>query len=285
MVRFGPAGADEEFAQLGLNSIMQVPDYLAKRGLDAFEYSFSHGYRMSTQTAEMAGALFKEKDITLSLHAPYYINFANPDPVMFDKSVGYITTGIKFMRAFGNCDHFCFHSGSCLNQKREDALALVKSRFIECFSRLKDEGALDGLYICPEAMGKPAQIGTYSEVIDLCTVCDRLVPTFDFGHINAITQGGMKTKDDFMRVFELCIEKLGFERTNNCHIHFSKIEYGAKGEIRHLNFEDEKFGPHFEPMIDAIITLGINPRVICESSGMQSRDAATMKNYFYSVKR
>ena len=74
---------------------------------------------------------------------------------------------------------------------------------------------------------------------------------------------------------------LGFERTNNCHIHFSKIQYGDKGEIRHLNFDDTIYGPDFEPMIDALIDLKLdNPRVICESRGMQPKDALTMKKYY-----
>ena len=64
------------------------------------------------------------------------------------------------------------------------------------------------------------------------------MPTFDFGHINCITKGGLTCKENYLEIFKYCIEKLGFERTKNCHIHFSKIEYGEKGEIRHLNYDD-----------------------------------------------
>lgn len=285
MVRFGPSGGGTEFVEAGLSSIMQVPDFVKAKGLNAFEYSFGHGYQMKTELAERVGKLFKEKNIMLSLHAPYYINFANPAEEMYQKSVGYIKTGLRFMRAFGYCDHFVFHSGSCGSLKREEAIKLITQRFHETFDAFEEDNTLDGLFICPETMGKPMQIGTHEEVIDLCTINPHLVPTFDFGHINALTQGSLKSKEDYLRILELCIEKLGFERTKNCHIHFSKIEYGAKGEIRHLDFDDTVYGPDFEPMLEAIHDLKLEPRIISESRDQQPRDALIMKKYFESLNK
>ena len=46
---------------------------------------------------------------------------------------------------------------------------------------------------------------------------------------------------------------LGEEKTKNTHIHFSKIMYGAKGEIKHLTFADDVYGPEFEPLAEIII--------------------------------
>lgn len=285
MIRFGPASAGDEFIEEGFSSLLQMPKWVKERGLNAFEYSFGHGYQMKSDLAEEAGKLFKEYDIKVSIHAPYYINFAKPDPVMYEKSVGYIKTGIKFLRAFEYADHLVFHSGSCGKMDRGEAIQLVTNRFLETFEILENEGALDGLYICPEAMGKPLQIGTYKEVIDLCMTNSHLVPTFDFGHINALTHGSLKGKEDYRKIFDYCIEKLGFERTSNCHIHFSKVEYGEKGEIRHLTFEDNTFGPDYEPMLETILDLGLEPRIICESRGTQPRDALVMKKYYEKIKR
>ena len=70
---------------------------------------------------------------------------------------------------------------------------------------------------------------------------------------------------------------------NNCHIHFSKIKYSEKGEIAHLTFDDNVYGPNFEPMIDALIELKLNPDVICESKGTQAVDAKKMADYYKSV--
>ena len=279
MVLFGPSGCGNEFYEQGHKSILEVPEWVKNYGLDAYEYSFGHGYNMSSELANKAGQLFKDHDIKLSLHAPFYINFANPDEVMYQKTQGYIYTGIKFLRAFG-ADRLIFHPASCGKLKREEALELTYKRFDETFNKMDEEGILDGLLLCPETMGKTMQIGTYSEVVDLCKVNEYLVPTFDFGHINSLEQGSLKTKDDYKRILDYCIEKLGFDRTNNCHIHFSKIQYGAKGEIKHLNYDDIIYGPEFDPLAEVLVEYNLSPRVICESMDKMPHDALIMKKIY-----
>ncbi len=283
-IKFGPSGCGDEFYEQGFKTIMDVPKWIKDYGLDAYEYSFGHGYQMGSGTAKMAGDLFKEQNIALSIHAPFYINFANPDPVMYEKTKGYINTGIKLMRAFG-ADHLVFHPASCGQQAREDALKLTNKRFNEFFNSLDENGMLEGIWLCPETMGKSMQIGSYQEVIDLCLNNKHLVPTFDFGHINSLEQGSLKTPEDFKRILDLSIEKLGFERTNNCHIHFSKIQYGPKGEIKHLNYDDNIYGPNFEPLAEVLLDYNLEPRIICESMSMMPHDALIMKNIYYNLKK
>ena len=280
MVLFGPSGCGDEFYSQGHKYILEVPKWIKDYGLDAYEYSFGHGYQMSSSLATQAGKLFADENIKVSLHAPFYINFANPSEEMYDKTKGYIFTGIKFMKAFG-ADHFVFHSASCGKLSRDEALSLTRERFLELFPMIESEHLLDeGQYLCPETMGKTMQIGTYKEVVDLCTISNILVPTFDFGHINSIEQGSLKSKDDFKRIIDYSIEKLGFDKTNNCHIHFSKIQYGAKGEIRHLNFDDKIYGPEFDGLAEVLIDYKLSPRIICESMTDMPKDALTMKKIY-----
>ena len=47
-------------------------------------------------------------------------------------------------------------------------------------------------------MGKHGQVGTVEEVAEMCAIDKRFIPTLDFGHINAYTLGGLKTKEDFV---------------------------------------------------------------------------------------
>lgn len=279
-VIFGPSGCGDEFYEQGYNGILDVPNWIRDYGLDAYEYSFGHGYQMTTEKAKEAGEIFKEFDIKLSLHAPFYINFANPDEEMYAKTQGYIRTGIKFLRAFG-ADRLVFHPASCGKLNRDEAILLTQKRFSQTFDKMEEEGLLNGIWLCPETMGKTMQIGTWKEVIDLCTLNHHLVPTFDFGHINSIEQGSLKSEEDFKRIFDYCIEKLGKERTNNCHIHFSKIQYGPKGEIKHLNYDDEIYGPEFDPLAKVLIDYDINStRVICESMSKMPHDALIMKKIY-----
>ena len=133
------------------------------------------------------------------------------------------------------------------------------------------------------AVGKSAQIGTYEEILDFCTIYDKYLPTFDFGHINALTQGTLKTKEDYKKILDRSIEVIGLDRTKLAHIHFSKIEYGAKGEIKHLTLEDKVFGPEFEPLAELLKEYDMNSVVISESKEYMARDAEILKNIYENI--
>ena len=275
---FGPAGNSLSFYAEGHKSTTEAGKWVKERGLDLFEYSFGQGYRMSFDKAKEIGEEFAKYGIEISLHAPYFINFANPDEQMYEKSLGYIRTGINFLKAFGG-KRMVFHSGSCGKQTREEAIALMTKRFKEFmpeFEKMLD----DDMYICPETMGKSMQIGTFKEIIDLCTISQKLIPTFDFGHINALTQGSLKTEKDFQEIIDYSFEKLGEFRTKNAHVHFSKIEYGPKGEIKHLTFADNVYGPEFEPFANVLVKNDLSCHIICESDGTMAEDSKIMKDIY-----
>ncbi len=289
-VLFGPAGNSESFYTQGFKTTLQTPKWLESQGkglfeggLDLFEYSFGQGYRMNFDMAQKIGQEFAKSGIEISIHAPYFINFANPDPTMFDKSLGYVRTGINFMKAFG-AKRFTFHAGSCGKETRENALRLLTERFKQFMPEVETE-LDDGMFVNPETMGKQMQIGTWKEIIDLCTISEKLMPTFDFGHINALTQGSLKTKEDFQRIFDYSFEKLGEYRTKNAHIHFSKIQYGDKGEIRHLTFDDNTFGPNFEPLCECLLDNDMSCHIVCESNGTMAEDSVFMKKTYLDMKK
>ena len=108
-------------------------------------------------------------------------------------------------------------------------------------------------------------------------------PCVDFGHVNAREQGSLKTEEDYAARLEYMISQLGKERMDGFHVHFSKIKYGAKGEICHLTFDDEVYGPEFAPLAAALKKRGLHPYIVSESAGTQSRDALMMKNIYNSI--
>ena len=79
------------------------------------------------------------------------------------------------------------------------------------------------------------------------------------------------------------IDELGFERMKHFHVHFSKIMYSAKGEVKHLTFADEIYGPNFEPLAIALRDLKLEPYIVSESDGTQAEDAATMKAIYQGI--
>lgn len=281
MVRFGPSGFCEEFS-LNHKATEEMPEWLDNHNLDAYEYAFNKGVRISDEKALSIKNAFSGTGKVLSVHGPYYINLANPDDEMAEKSKMYIIDSLKKMRLMG-AKYLVYHPGSLMKASREDAFNLVMKRTKELVELL-DEYGFDDMYICPETMGKHGQVGTVEEVAKMCAIDRRIIPTLDFGHINSFTLGGLKTEEDFENVFKT-LEKYIGERYKKVHIHFSKIEYGAKGEIRHLKFdEDEKnYGPDFELLAKVLKKLDIDATVICESRGSQTKDAKKMKQIFCSI--
>jgi deoxyribonuclease-4 len=134
-------------------------------------------------------------------------------------------------------------------------------------------------------MGKVNQLGTLSEVLSLCELDERLIPCIDFGHLNARDRGILSSFDAFEEIFNEIENRLGEARLKCFHSHFSKIEYSAGGEVRHLTFEDNLFGPDFEPVAELIYRKGCSPTIICESAGTQAEDAKQMKNYYWGLQK
>ncbi len=282
MVKFGPSGNGEMFYAEGYDSTVQAPKWLKEKGLDLLEYSFGRGIRLKMETAKAIGEEAKKHGIEISVHAPYYINFANPDDEMIEKSINYVITSLKYLRAFGGT-RCVFHPGSQGKATREEAMDRIMQSLEKLVERVYLEG-LDDMYICPETMGKSMQMGTYEEVAKMCKIDKILLPTVDFGHVNSFTGGSLKTDADFEKIIDCFEKELGEFKSKNFHVHFSKIEYGAKGEIRHLTLEDEVYGPEFEPLARVIKKRGLTPTIISESKVVMARDAMRLKEILKNTK-
>ena len=277
MVRFGPAGQDDIFPTIH-KSVLERPAYLAAKGLNAFEYQCGRGVKVSQSAAAALGVKAKEHDVAISLHAPYYISLSSEEPEKRENSLNYILESARALDWMGG-QRIVVHSGSVGKSQRGDAL----SRAIDTLAKaqkLLDEQNLSHMRICPETMGKLGQLGDLAEVLALCGVDERFIPCIDFGHLNARTQGGANSYEAMASILDEIENSLGKERTRSFHVHFSKIEYTAKGEVRHLTFEDMQYGPQFEPLARLIVERGLAPTIICESKGTQDDDAVyMMKSY------
>lgn len=282
MINFGPSGFCEDFKEVHKSS-EDMPNWLENHGLSAYEISFTNGINYSDEKCKILGKKFAEKNISVSVHAPYYINFANPNPEMIEKSIGYIINSLKKMKLLG-ATRLVFHPGALMKQSREQAQANIIENLKLLLKRIDEQNFDFEFYICPETMGKHGQCGTVAEVAQMCALDTRIIPTLDFGHINSFGGGSLKNETDYENVFRTLQAVIG-DRFKKVHIHFSKIEYGAKGEIRHLTFDtdSQNFGPDFEPLAKVLKQLYIDANVISESSGKQTADAVTMQKIYKNV--
>ncbi len=279
MIKFGPSGNSIAFSLAGKKTSEQSAEWVRAMGLDCFEYSFGRGVNMTDEKAFSIGNAFKKCGVEISVHAPYYINLANPDDDSAEKSYFYIVLSAKKAKLLG-AKRVVFHPASQGKMERAEAVSLTKERFKRLTDVIYREG-LDDLIYCPETMGKFAQIGTIEEIATFCKTDKIYTPCVDFGHVNAREQGSLKYEWDYLERLNYLISELGKEKMDKLHVHFSKIEYTAKGEKRHLTFEDVEFGPDFLPLAKALKKAALEPYIICESAGTQDIDALSMKKMYY----
>lgn len=281
MIKFGPSGNCESFYAEGYSHTEEAAAFVKKRGLDCFEYSFGRGVRMSEDKAISIGEAFQKEGVEISAHAPYFINFANPDDEMAAKSYGYVLDTAKALKLMGG-KRVVFHPAAQGKMSREEAVILTEERLkiLRDYIYLND---MQDMIFCPETMGKLAQIGTVEEITRFCKVDPIYLPCVDFGHVNAREQGSLKTVADYKERLAYMIAELGYERMRHFHVHFSKIMYSAKGEVKHLTFADEVYGPEFEPLAVALKELGLEPYIVSESAGTQAEDALQMKKVYFGA--
>ena len=281
-IKFGPAGNSESFYEQGFKSSLEMPKWLADMGLDAYEYSCGRGVKISDDSAELLGNEAEQWGIQLSIHSPYFSNLATPDPEKQEKSIGYIMQSVHTaskMRA----GRVVVHMGSAGKLTRAEGISLSKALLHRTLDKMDAEG-YGHITLCIETMGKVNQLGTVEETLDVCSIDDRLLPVFDFGHINSREQGSLQRPEDYATILDAAEKKIGVDRAKMMHVHFSKIEYTHMGEKRHLTFADREYGPDFEPLGEVLYQRNYTPVIICESAGTMAEDALYMKQAYEKIK-
>lgn len=277
--KFGPAGNAESFPY---KSSVDAPRWLGELGLDCYEYQCGKGVRVKEDTAVALGRQAQEHGVALSLHAPYFINLANPDPESQEKTIGYITSSCLVADQMG-ATRVVIHSGALMKRTREEAMNIALPFLKEIVAVCQDQG-FGHIILCPETMGKINQLGDLDEVLRLCQVHESLIPCVDFGHLYARSLGKDEGGEAVERMLSRMESELGTDRASRFHSHFSHIEFTPNGgEKCHRTFDDDGgYGPAWEPLAQAVAERGWSPTFICESAGTQAEDALTMKRIYQS---
>lgn len=280
--KFGPAGNSEEFSKK-YKSTASAPAYLREMGLDHYEYQCGRGVKVSDKTASELREKLLENEISLSLHAPYFISLSSIEKEKRDNSINYILQSCDAVTRLGG-KRIVIHSGSCSKISREDALELAKDTISRARKTAVEQGYGDVVF-CPETMGKVNQLGNLKEVLELCKLDETFIPCIDFGHLNARDFGFIKGKAEYENIINQIENAIGADRTRIFHSHFSKIMFtNPGGEKKHLTFNDNQgFGPDYEPLMEIVAKKNLSPVFVCESAGTQDADALAMKKYYLSL--
>jgi deoxyribonuclease-4 len=227
----------------------------ARMGLGCVEVAFTYGVRMKPEEAEAVERLAREKGITLSVHAPYYINLAADDSAKLAASKERILSSCRMAAVMG-ARNVVFHAGFYQQRSAANTFARI-AKAIDRLQAAVQRQRWD-VVLCPETTGKPAQFGSLDECLLLArqTGCGF---TVDFSHLLARAGGRL----DYGEVLDRLPRRF--------HAHFSGIDYGPKGERKHLR-TTPKF---FLPLAEALVGRRVEATLINESP-RPYRDAAMM---------
>ena len=274
--RFGPAGVPPTFRMMKA-ALSDVPRLLREEGLDAFEYQavrWGAKPQIKREEAEKLGLEAKEKDVWLSLHGSYFINFCGGKDVIEASRQRLIAcaTAAEWM----NAHIVVFHPGFYGKKPQKEVFRTCLEAVKETVESLKNLG-IKNVKIGPETMGKPSQFGSLDEVLSLCEEVEQAQPVIDWAHLHARDKGRFKTIDDFRKVVEEIEKRLGTEAARNMHCHFTKVEFTDKGEKCHHIMDEADYGPDFTMLAKVIAEYKLNPVIISESP-ILDLDAVKMRD-------
>jgi deoxyribonuclease-4 len=199
-----------------------------------------------------------------------------------DKTAGYVLAACE-AAAWMGATRVVIHTGALMKRSRKEAQAVAMQVLPQVLERC-DAAGYGHIILCPETMGKINQLGDLDEVLELCTLDERLLPCVDFGHLYARSLGADEGLEATVRMLDRMKEVLGEERASRFHSHFSRIEFTPNGgEKCHRTFADNGgFGPDPMPLMAELARRGWSPTIICESAGTQAEDALFMKRQYQS---
>jgi deoxyribonuclease-4 len=247
-------------------------DYLMKIGLEAEELQFVKNVWLKEEGAKELKEHLRGKKLELSIHGSYYVNFCNPEK--FADSVARIASGGK-TGSLAGATIIVFHPGFYGTLSQQEASAAVK-KGVEALESALGKSIRIGL----ETTGRKSQFGNLEDLLALCPQTSA-VPVMDFSHIHARDGGALKSKEDFLKIFEK-LESAMPKYSKRPHCHFSGIEYGTSGERSHLPISSKE--PDFSLLCRAVKEFGSDPTVICESPLLEN-DALKMKEIFQQEQR
>ncbi len=271
---FGTAGvplsAKDRSSESGVNRIHELQ-------LGALELEFVQGVRRGPEKAQRVGQVALEQGIALSCHGPYWINLNSRENEKITASKERILHTARIAKILG-VRSVIFHPAFY----HEDAPELVFERVVRALTEVREILAAEEneVILRPETTGKASQFGNLQETIKLAQHIPGVLPCIDFAHLHARSNGRFNSYEEFCAILEETAEALGERWNKNVHFHIAGIEYGLKGEKRHLIMQESDL--RYVDLMKALHTFGVEGLAICESPNLEE-DALLIQNIYNSL--
>ena len=246
-------------------------------GLYAFELGWVQSVRVTEATCAAIKQTGAEQGVSLSVHASYFFNL-NATDEEWPKSRKRLMDAAHYGNLAGATD-IIFHPGSYFGNPPAEVLKVAIPRLKGCIDELRK--AKNPVILRPETMGKSAMLGSFEDTLAMSKAIKGVLPCIDFAHLHARPgDGTMNTVKEWSKLLEAYQASLGKEALKNLHIHLSGIEYGPKGEKKHLVLSGSDLKLNF--LLEVLRDFGCAGRILGESPIMEE-DALNMKKAWMKV--
>jgi deoxyribonuclease-4 len=233
--------------------------------LNAFELAWVQSVRVTEATCAAIRQAGLEAGVALSVHAPYYINL-NASRSEWPKARKRLMDAARYGALAGATD-IVFHPGSYFGAEPAEVLEKSIPRLRACVDELRRKGV--DVTLRPETMGKAAMLGSLEDTLEMAQVVPGVEPCLDFAHLHALPGDGSRNSyDEWAEMLRRYRAALGDEALRRLHIHLSGIEYGPRGERRHLMLIDSDLD--VVGLLRALRDAGCGGRILCESPTMET---------------
>jgi deoxyribonuclease IV len=256
-ILIGPAGSG--------GSDLENFEKIKSLDLDAVEIEFTYGVWLTKEKAQKINELNKKLNLKLSIHAPYFINLNSEDKSKLNASKSRILKSCEIGH-YAGAKQIVFHPGFYQTKSKQGTYSNIKEEIKELQEKIKERKW--DVVLCPETTGKPSQFGSLNELIQLRkdTKCGL---TVDFAHLKARNNGIL----NYPEIMKTLKKQIPF------HSHFSGIDFGEKGEKKHLLTQDKEI----KELLQNLIEHKISTTIINESPAPLD-DALKMKKILEKLK-
>jgi deoxyribonuclease-4 len=270
MLRFGTSGIPRTSAKPGtVHGIRRAREL----GLDHLEMAWVNGVRMSDESAGRIAEAAREHDLTLTAHAPYYVNLCGAADVVERSRARLVEAGR--LGTLCGAKSFCFHAGFYGKLGPAEAGERVLEGLRAVTRELRERHA--AIDVRTELTGKASQAGSLDEVLAWSAAVPGVQPCIDFSHRYAREQGKHNRYEDFAATLAAIEKRLGRAALERLHVHISGIQFGPKGERRHEPLRETAF--RWKELLRALKDLKVSGWVVCESPAMEDDALLLQKTY------
>ena len=258
-LHIGPSGVPQE-APADADTVAVI-DYCREQGWDTIELAFVHQVYLKEAEALKVAEASRHYSFPVSAHGSYYINLASTEAAKIGASRSRIVQAAQRIAQAGG-HSVVYHSAFFQGRDAAEVSAIVHEQTRKVEAELKERDIK--VWLRPELTGKPTQHGDVGELIKVCNAVEMALPCIDWAHLYARSGGAFNSYEEWCSVLDQ-LER-GIRNKNvlqRMHMHFSGIEYGPKGEKRHIPLVT--CGLRYKELMQALKQAGVTGTLVVEA--------------------